>query len=258
MNRDTDGLKPMDSPSSPKMEAPSRDLSIVIPVYNERENLMVLEEELEKHLPALNLDYEILLVDDGSLDGSPNLIRALQRVNPRLRLVRFQNNDGQTSAFAAGFQAAHGKIIVTMDADLQNDPADIPRLLEKMKNHDVVCGWRQERNDPWIRKMSSRVANTVRNRLSDEDIADIGCSLKAFRRECFESVKLFKGMHRFFPTLLKMEGFQVAQVKVRHHPRRRGHSKYNIRNRLLPSFLDLLAIRWMKKRQLKFQIMEED
>ncbi|MEE2987386.1 MAG: glycosyltransferase family 2 protein [Nitrospinota bacterium] len=236
----------------------SLDLSVVVPLYNERENLISLEKLLQKHLEPLNMNYEVIMVDDGSQDGSSGLIRSIQKYNSRIRLVRFKENRGQTAAFAAGFKSARGKVIVTMDADLQNSPEDIPLLLEKIKEYDVVCGWRHKRNDPWIKRISSHIANTVRNKLSEETIADTGCSLKAFRRECFENVKLYKGMHRFFPTLMKMEGFKVTEVKVRHYPRIHGYSKYNIRNRLMPSFLDLLAIRWMKKRHISYEIVEED
>ncbi|PIQ97022.1 MAG: glycosyltransferase [Nitrospinae bacterium CG11_big_fil_rev_8_21_14_0_20_56_8] len=234
------------------------ELSIVIPLYNERENLVPLEESLSTHLPPLNRTYEIIFVDDGSQDGSHMIVRTLQKTNPHIRLIRFGHNHGQTAGFAAGFKAARGKIIITMDADLQNSPEDIPRLLEKMAEYDVVCGWRHKRNDPWIKLVSSRIANAVRNKLSNETIADTGCSLKAFRRERFDNVKLYKGMHRFFPTLMKMEGFRVTQVKVGHYPRVHGYSKYNIRNRLFSSLKDLLAIRWMKQRQIKYDIVEED
>ena len=234
------------------------EISIVIPVYNERENLTMLDEKISKSIKPLNKNYEVILVDDGSMDGSAELIRKLQDGNPHLRLIRFGRNYGQTAAFAAGFSKARGDIIVTMDADLQNDPADIPLLLEKINEYDVVCGWRYKRNDPWIKKLSSKIANSVRNALSEESIADTGCSLKAFRRTCFTNIKLYHGMHRFFPTLMKMEGFSVTQVKVEHYPRVHGYSKYNIRNRLLASFKDLLAIRWMKKRQINYDIIEED
>ena len=234
------------------------DLSIVIPVYNERDNLVPLEKKLEEVLSKLQLSYEIILVDDGSVDGSAHLISSIKKINPRIKLIRFGSNHGQSAAFAAGFKAARGKIFVTLDADLQNNPADIPLLLEKMDEFDVVCGWRFKRNDPWIKRISSKIGNAVRNKLSQEEIADTGCSLKAFRRECFDNVKLFKGMHRFFPTLMKMEGFRLTQVKVSHHPRLHGESKYNIRNRLFSSFHDLMAIRWMKKRQINFDIIEED
>lgn len=234
------------------------ELSIVIPLYNERENLVYLEEELSKHLPGLNRSYEIIFVDDGSSDGGAQVIKSLKKVNPHIRLIRFGSNEGQTAAFDAGFKAARGDIVITMDADLQNSPADIPLLLEKIGEYDMVCGWRYERSDPWIKNVSSAIANAVRNKLSDEDIADTGCSLKAYRRECLEDFKLFNGMHRFFPTLMKMRGYKVVEVKVNHYPRLYGKSKYNIRNRLFTSFLDLLVIRWMKKRRLTYQIIEED
>jgi len=234
------------------------EISIVVPVYNERENLVLLDQEITKSIKPLNKSYEVILVDDGSTDGSSELIRVLQEKNSTIRLIRFGHNHGQTAAFAAGFDKARGDIIITMDADLQNSPSDIPLLLTAIKDYDVVCGWRHKRNDPWIKKISSKVANSVRNSLSDESIADTGCSLKAFRRECFKDIKLYNGMHRFFPTLMRMEGFSVTQVKVGHYPRIHGHSKYNIRNRLFASFKDLLAIRWMKKRQLNYDIIEED
>lgn len=234
------------------------ELSIVIPLYNERENLVYLEEELSKHLPGLNRSYEIIFVDDGSSDGGAQVIKSLKKFNPHIRLIRFGSNAGQTAAFDAGFKAARGDIVITMDADLQNSPADISPLLEKIGEYDMVCGWRYERSDPWIKKISSTIANMVRNKLSDDDIADTGCSLKAYRRECLEDFKLFNGMHRFFPTLMKMKGYKVVEVKVNHYPRLHGKSKYNIRNRLFTSFLDLLVIRWMKKRRLTYQIIEED
>lgn len=236
----------------------SLDLSVVIPIYNERENLVPLEEKLNESLTKLNLDYEIVLVDDGSQDGSGELISKLQKHNPHLRLIRLAGNFGQSAAFMAGFRVARGQTIVTMDADLQNDPADIPLLLEKTDEFDVVCGWRHERNDPWVRKISSKIANAVRNQLSQETIADTGCSLKAFRRECFDHIILFNGMHRFFPTLMKMEGFTVTQVKVSHHCRLHGQSKYNIRNRLWSSWNDLMGVRWLKKRRLNYHVIEED
>jgi len=243
---------------TPAQTKTSLDLSVVIPIYNERENLVPLEEKLNETLPKLNLDYEIVLVDDGSQDGSGQLISKLQKHNPHLRLIRLAKNFGQSAAFMAGFRVARGHIIITMDADLQNDPADIPLLLEKTEEFDVVCGWRHERNDPWIKKISSKIANAVRNKLSQETIADTGCSLKAFRRECFDQITLFNGMHRFFPTLMKMEGFTVTEVKVSHHSRLHGLSKYNIRNRLWSSWNDLMGVRWLKKRRLNYHVIEEE
>jgi dolichol-phosphate mannosyltransferase len=233
-----------------------RDISIVIPVYNEQDNIKPLIAELREVLSGLKESFEIILVDDGSRDRSFAILKEVASQNPTIRLIRFKENTGQTAAFDAGFRAARGNIIVTMDADLQNDPRDIPRLLKKIGEFDVVCGWRYKRKDPWIKVVSSKIANFVRNKLSQEEIADTGCSLKAFRKECLQNVKLFNGMHRFLPTLAKMEGFTVIQIKVNHRPRRFGTTKYNIKNRMLRAFADLLAVRWMKRRHLKYEIAE--
>lgn len=235
---------------------PKRDVSIVIPVYNEQENIKPLVSELGEVLKGVKKSYEIIFVDDGSRDRSFAILKETAAHDPRIRVIRFGRNAGQTAAFDAGFRAAKGDIVVTMDADLQNDPHDIPRLLEKIGRFDVVCGWRHKRRDPWIKIVSSQIANCVRNTLSQEEIEDTGCSLKAFRRECLKDMKLFNGMHRFLPTLAKMEGFAVTQVKVNHRPRRFGRTKYNIRNRMVRAFADLLAVRWMKKRHLTYDIKE--
>jgi dolichol-phosphate mannosyltransferase len=233
-----------------------RDISIVIPVYNEQENIKPLIAELRDVLKGLNKSYEIVFVDDGSRDRSFKILKEAASQDPQIRAIRFKRNTGQTAAFDAGFRAAGGDIVVTMDADLQNDPQDIPQLLEKIGKFDVVCGWRHQRKDPWIKIVSSKIANFVRNKLSQEDIVDTGCSLKAFRSECLQNVKLFNGMHRFLPTLAKMEGFTVTQVKVNHRPRRFGTTKYNISNRMVRAFTDLLAVRWMKRRHLNYEIAE--
>lgn len=228
-------------------------LSVVLPIYNEEESIPVLLPRITAALNPVGKSYEIVCVNDGSSDTSLSLLQEAARKDPRIRIVNFKRNHGQTAAFDAGFHAARGEVVVTMDADLQNDPADIPRLLEKMNDYDVVCGWRQKRNDPWIRLFSSRIANGVRNWLSDETITDTGCSLKAFRREHLLKLKLFNGMHRFLPTLLKMEGCSVIEVPVSHHPRQYGVSKYGIGNRLFKGIYDLIAVRWMKKRYLSYR-----
>ncbi len=233
------------------------DLSVVVPVYNERENLVFLEEAIENALTKTDLKYEIIFVDDGSVDDSANVILSLRKQNLKIRLIRLASNSGQTAAFGAGFLTATGNCVATLDADLQNDPADIPRLLEKIGEFDVVCGWRFKRKDTWLKRTSSKIANLVRNFVSKDEIEDTGCSLKVFRKECLESLKLFQGMHRFFPTLLKMEGYKVTQVKVAHNARKFGSSHYNIRNRIFTSLVDLLAVRWMQKRKLKYQIKEK-
>ena len=238
--------------------APDRpDLSIVIPVYNERDNLETLLHEISTSLRTTGRSWETLLVDDGSTDGSDEVMRRLAASDARLRIVRFARNAGQTAAMDAGFRRARGRIVVTLDADLQNDPADIPRLLDAMSGCDAVVGVRQERRDNLVRRVSSRLANYVRNKVSDESITDTGCSLKAYRREALDRLVLYNGMHRFLPTLLRMQGCQVREVGVRHRPRRHGRSKYGIGNRLVPSFLDLLAVRWMKKRKLRYEVKDE-
>jgi glycosyltransferase involved in cell wall biosynthesis len=233
-----------------------RDISIVIPVYNEEENIKPLIAELREVLPALGRSYEIIFVDDGSRDRSFEILQEAASQDPQIRIIRFKKNAGQTAAFDAGFKAAQGDIVVTMDADLQNDPHDIPRLVEKIGKFDVVCGWRHQRKDPWIKIVSSKIANFVRNKLSQEEIVDTGCSLKAYKRECLQKLKLFSGMHRFLPTLAKMEGCTVTQVKVNHRNRKFGTTKYTISNRMLRAFADLLAVRWMKKRHLDYKIAE--
>jgi glycosyltransferase involved in cell wall biosynthesis len=231
-------------------------LSVIIPVYNEEENVTPLTTELMEVLNNLNKSFEVIFVDDGSTDRSLAILKELQKKFRDIRIIKFRRNCGQTAGFDAGISAARGEVIVTMDADLQNDPHDIPKLLEKIGDFDAVCGWRQKRNDNFIRRISSRIANGVRNRLSGESIRDVGCSLKAFRSVYAKKMKLFTGMHRFFPTLIKMEGGRVTEVPVNHRQRKFGAPKYNIRNRIVRSFIDLLAVCWMKKRRLNYEIEE--
>lgn len=234
------------------MEKP--EFSIVIPVYNEQESLPPLLEGIVTVIDNLGKSYEIIIIDDGSTDRSLETLKGLVTKYSSLRIIKFQKNSGQSAAFDAGFKLAQGKAVVTMDADLQYDPRDIPRLLEELKNYDVVCGWRRVRQDPPLKIISTRIANAVRNKLSGENIKDTGCSLKAFKRCFLVNLKMYKGMHRFLPTLLKMQGAEVCEVEVRHLPRKFGRSKYNIRNRLVGSFLDLLFVVWMKKRNLDYKM----
>lgn len=230
------------------------DISIIIPLYNEVDNIEPLGHSIINAMH--NQNYEVIFIDDGSTDGSSNALENWCAQYTHFRTIHFKKNAGQTAAMDAGFRHARGKYIISMDADLQNDPTDIPQLLEKLNAYDMVCGWRQKRNDPWIKRISSRVANSIRNKLSWEDIKDTGCSLKAYRKECLDRIKLFNGMHRFLPTLFKMEGFTVTEIVVNHYPRKFGKSKYGVFNRAFQAFIDLLVIRWMKKRKLNYEVKQ--
>jgi dolichol-phosphate mannosyltransferase len=234
-------------------------LSVVIPVYNEEDNLEPLWAELVLVLERLGEEFEVIFVDDGSQDRSAEIIRSLREADPRVRLVRFKANAGESAATDAGFRAARGHWVVTMDADLQNDPADIPRLLADLDRWDAVTGWRVHRasGDLLPKRIASRVANRIRNWVSDEAIADSGCTFRAFRRECLRGLVLYRGFHRFIPTLLRMRGYRVIEVPVNHRPRRFGRSKYGITNRAIVAFCDLLAVRWMKSRALHYEVAED-
>jgi dolichol-phosphate mannosyltransferase len=233
------------------------EISLVIPVYNEEENLPILEGEIRAAMEAAGRPYEVIYVDDGSSDGSPDVLRALAREDPRIRVIRQRRNHGQSAALDAGFRHARGDVVVTLDADLQNDPADIPRLLERIGEYDVVSGVRARRRDSWVRKMSSRIANGVRNRVTHESVTDVGCTLRACRTEFLRRIPVFNGMHRFLPTLLRMEGARVTEVPVNHRPRLHGQPKYNIRNRLFRALADLYGVRWMQTRWVDRGLSEE-
>jgi glycosyltransferase involved in cell wall biosynthesis len=236
-------------------------LSICVPVYDEEENLPLLHEAVAKVLDAHGIDGELILVDDGSRDRSWAVIELLVAKDSRVRGLKFKFNCGETAASDAGLRAARGEYVMTMDADLQNDPADIPKFLEALATGvDCVCGTRvatRSQGDNFIRVASSRIANWVRNKLSDENITDAGCTYRAFKRECVGKLKLYRGLHRFIPTLLKMEGFTVMEIPVTNNPRLHGESKYGVWNRLFKSFRDLLAIRWMKSRVLGYVVATE-
>lgn len=235
----------------------SPEVSLVIPVYNEAESLPILAAEIERAMAGVGRPYEILFVDDGSTDGSPAALDALARADRRIRVLRQRRNSGQSAALAAGFRHARGEVVVTLDADLQSDPADIPLLLAPLGEFDVVAGVRTKRQDSWLRRISSRIANGVRNRLTHEAIADTGCSLKAFRASFLEHLPVFTGMHRFLPTLLRLQGARVTEVGVHHRPRLYGQPKYNIRNRIFRATADLLAVRWLESRFIDPRLTEE-
>lgn len=235
------------------------DLSVVIPVYEEEENLPHLWPELRAVLEPLGLTFEVVFVDDGSRDRSAEVIRDFRETDPRVRLVRLKTNAGETAATDAGFKAARGRWVVTMDADLQNDPRDIPALLSHLDRWDAVTGWRVDRGqgDTVVRRVASRVANRARNWISDESIQDSGCTFRAFRRECLRGLVLYRGFHRFIPTLLRMRGYRIIEMPVRNRPRRHGQSKYGVLNRLFVATADLLVVRWMKNRILRYEVAED-
>jgi dolichol-phosphate mannosyltransferase len=235
------------------------ELSFVIPCYNEQDNLRALTKAIADSVAPLNRTYEIVITDDCSKDNSWQVLKELAAADPRIRGQRFAYNCGQSAAMWAGMKIARGKIIITLDADLQNDPQDLARLLEPIKDFDCVCGSRvaaRGKGDTWVRVASSRIANWVRNKLSGESISDAGCCYRAFKRECIDNLKFFKGMHRFLPTLFKIEGYTVTEVDVRTNPRLAGKSNYGIGNRLFASFYDLIAVRWMKKRMFQYKVAD--
>jgi glycosyltransferase involved in cell wall biosynthesis len=237
----------------------SIQLSLVIPCFNEEGNLRPLIAAIRESMEKLKLPYEVVITDDCSKDKSWEILKELAAGDSRIRIQRFVSNCGESAASWAGLKAARGRYLATLDADLQNDPKELPKFLEALQRFDCVCGTRVEtrgQGDNFIRIASSRIANWVRNKLSGEKISDAGCTYRAFKRECIDNLKFFKGMHRFLPTLFKIEGFTVTEIAVTNNPRFAGKSNYGVWNRLFASFYDLLAVRWMKKRMFRYQVAE--
>jgi glycosyltransferase involved in cell wall biosynthesis len=222
------------------------ELSIVVPIYNEEENVRLLHERVSAALDASAIEFELILVDDGSSDGSYPLLKAVAEQDARVKVIRLRRNFGQTAAMAAGFDAASGRVIVPMDGDLQNDPADIPLLLAKIdEGYDVVSGWRRDRKDTFInRKLPSIIANRVISRQTGVHLHDYGCTLKAYRREVLDGINLYGEMHRFVPALASQVGARVTEIPVRHHPRQFGTSKYGI-SRTMRVILDLMTVKFL-------------
>jgi glycosyltransferase involved in cell wall biosynthesis len=226
-------------------------VSVVVPVFNEEASMSILQGELRSALAGF--DHEIIFVDDGSTDQSVAKIEN----TPRVRTLRFEKNAGQSAALFAGLTAARGAIIVTIDSDLQNDPADIPRLLAEISHGaDLVCGYREKRKDTMVKRLTSRIANFVRSRYTRDGVRDTGCTLKAIRRECVGALIPFKGMHRFIPALVKGAGFQVVEVPVNHRLRKFGKSKYGLGNRALRATIDMFGVRWLLSRQLNYKVRD--
>lgn len=234
------------------------EVSAVIPVCNEEQSLPILIPRLAEVLDRLGKPYEVVFVDDGSTDGCRKLLREMVSQHPSMRMLGFKENRGLSAALLAGMREARGETVVTLDSDLQNDPADISRLLPYLDQYDMATGWRQKRKDSWLKRVASRAGNSVRNWMTGENIHDSACTFRAFKRKCVKNIMLFDGMHRFLPTLVKMEGFRVIEVPVSHYGRNFGKSKFNIRNRIWRSWLDLLAVKWMKSRWIRTEIEERD
>lgn len=241
------------------MPEPKPYLSLVIPCYNEQENVPTLLQRVDGALRQVGRPFEVILVDDGSSDATPRLLAEGMKQYPWLRVIRMAKNGGQSAAFEAGFEAARGEIIATIDADLQNDPEEIPRLIPLLDSdggYDMITGWRRDRQDTSFRRWQSRQANRIRNWISQDTINDSASSLKVYRAHALKGLKLFNGAHRFFPILVKMRGYKVLETPVKHSPRFAGTAKYGFSNRALRAFIDLLGVRWMKERYLRYQANE--
>lgn len=230
------------------------EVSVVIPAHNEAENLPRLIEEIAEALDAAGHWYEIVVVDDASSDDTPRVLNQLSHRYPSITRHRMARQSGQSAALSAGFDLASGQTVVTIDADLQNDPADIPKLVEQIGPYDCAIGWRKDRKDPFNKRVISKFANRVRNWMTGECVKDTGCGLKAFRAECLHRIHRFDGMHRFFPTLVKMHGYSVVEIPVHHRPREAGRTHYNIFNRSIRPMMDLMAVRWLQKRTLRYEL----
>ena len=224
-------------------------VSVIVPLFNEEENVSILQSELNATLGGI--DHEIIFVDDGSVD------RTVERIlpAPNIRVIRFGKNTGQSAAIYAGLEAARGATAVLIDGDLQNDSADIPRLLAEIdRGADLVCGYRAQRKDALVKRLTSRIANFVRSRFTKDGVRDTGCTLKAMRCECANVLVPFKGMHRFIPALVKAAGYRLVEGPVNHRPRRFGHSKYGLGNRALRATVDMFGVRWLLSRRLNYKI----
>ncbi|MGE4620165.1 MAG: glycosyltransferase family 2 protein [Planctomycetota bacterium] len=232
------------------------EISVVIPAFNEEEAINPLLDEVFETLNSMDTTYEVIVVNDGSTDATETILRRRRETCPKLRILTLVPRSGQSAAFEAGFQNARGQLIITMDGDGQNDPSDIPQLIEHLDGYDAVLGVRTKRCDPAIRKLAQRLANLVRNTLLGTRFQDVGCSLKVFRRQIIADLTLYNGLHRFFPYLVEMRGGKTVEVAVKHRPRQLGTSKYSPLGRGIPAFLDLLMVKRMKKRALRYTTEE--
>lgn len=224
------------------------EISVILPCYNEIGNLEPLINEIRAALDPLNRSYEIIYVDDASNDGTTEKLRELAAAQTGLRTIRHKTNYGESAAILTGYENANGQIFITLDADLQNDPADMPEMLKRLEQVDCVCGVRKKRNDSFSKKASSRIANKVRAALLHDDIHDAGCTFRTVRREATKQLIGFRALHRFLPTMLRLHGYRVEEMPVNHRPRTSGTSKYGIGNRLWVGISDIFGMRWYRRR----------
>lgn len=232
------------------------EISVVVPAYNEVESLPPLFSELRVALEASARTWELIVVDDGSTDGTAAALEAESARDPRVVPLLLERNAGQSAALAAGLSRVRGAIVVTLDADLQNDPADLPKLLAALEHADVVSGVRAQRNDDWVRRVSSKIANGVRRAVLGDPVTDIGCSFKAYRREVLEGLPMFVGVHRFLPALCVFRGARFAEVPLNHRARAHGVSKYGVGNRLWRGLADLNGVLWLRSRLVAYRIRD--
>jgi len=233
-------------------------VSVVVPFYNEEDNVFPLAEKIAEVFAGLpEYEYECLFVNDGSKDGTRTRLENLAAREPRVRPVHLVENRGQSAALVAGMRRAKGAYILTLDGDLQNDPCDFPKMLELLKDHDCVCGYRANRQDTWVRKISSKIGNGVRRMVLDDGIRDAGCGSKGFRRACVEHIIPFNGVHRYFAVMVRNGGFSLTECPVTHHPRVHGVSKYGIHNRLWRGIYDLIGVGWLRRRYVTFRVEGE-
>lgn len=231
-------------------------ISYVIPVFDEEDNIVELYDQITDVSKKIDAEYEIIFIDDCSRDNSLNIIKELSKKDKTVKYVAFEVNTGQSAAMYAGFQYASGDVVITMDADLQNDPADIPEMLKYYGEYDMVTGWRFNRQDTFSKRFVSKLGNKIRNAVVRDNVHDTGCSLKVMRASMLKKIKMYKGLHRFLIAMMQMEGAKVKEVKVNHRARIHGVSKYTNMKRAKEALYDLISVRWMQMRYLKIQVRE--
>lgn len=245
-------------PEGPGIAIVSAFVSVIVPFYNEEENVPLIADRIASVFASIpDQAYECLFVNDASTDGTREALDTLTASDDRVRVLHFAKNRGQSAALMAGLRAARGDYLLTIDGDLQNDPQDFPKIIELLADHDCVCGYRANRQDTWVRRMSSRVANGVRRAILNDGIRDTGCGTKGFRKSCVPHFVCFNGAHRYFAVMVRAAGLTLTECPVSHHPREHGVSKYGVHNRLWRGIYDLVGVGWLQKRYVRYEIEQE-